>query len=38
MEFNKIIEYVEANKKEHFAKVIAENKRKIAEKKAKTNE
>ena len=38
MEFKKIIEYVEANKKEHFAKVIAENKRKIAEKKAKANE
>ncbi|MFE0624902.1 hypothetical protein ACFW1J_26135 [Priestia aryabhattai] len=35
MDFEKLVRYVESNKKEHFAKVVAENERKIAAKKGK---
>jgi hypothetical protein len=33
VDFKKLVEHVEKTKKGHFAKVIAENKRKITEKK-----
>lgn len=38
MDFKKLVEYAEANKKERFKKVIEENKRKIEEKRNKENE
>ncbi|WP_425203718.1 hypothetical protein [Priestia megaterium] len=38
MEFKKLVEHAEANKKEHFKRVIEENKRKIEEKRNKENE
>jgi len=38
MDFKKLVEYAETNKREHFKQVIEENKRKIKEKHKKENE
>lgn len=35
MDFRKLVQRTEEHKKEHFAKIIAENERKLKEKKAK---
>ncbi|MGG4434478.1 hypothetical protein AAXE64_07950 [Priestia megaterium] len=35
MDFKKLVEYAEKNKKEHFKRVIEENKRKLKEKREK---
>lgn len=37
MDFKKLVEYAEANKKERFKRVIEENKRKIDEKRKENN-